>query len=408
MRSVPLDSEARSSSRVLGFFSGTLTFALLALVILGGSGYVLTRNFDVQGPLKTSVVVVIPKGEGTYDIAGRLERDGVIADRRLFMAQYLARTFGGSGTDRSIKAGDYEIRAGASVRDVLDSLMEGRAILYKITIPEGLTTLQIVERLRADQGLSGDITQIPAEGSLLPDTYKVGRGMPRQELIDRMRTDQKKFVAQVWAKRQSELPIKSPEQALVLASIVEKETGRGDERTKVAAVFVNRLRKNMRLQSDPTIIYGLVAGQGTLGRGITRADIDSKTSYNTYQIDGLPPGPICNPGRSAIEATLNPAATQDLYFVADGTGGHTFTTTLKDHNTAVATWRRIEREKAARLNPHVTSAPVDKQEQPASGEPTAATAPGATNRPPQVFKPSAAPKTKAAAEAAPAVTQKKP
>lgn len=408
MRSVPLDSEARSSSRVLGFFSGTLTFVLLALVILGGSGYVLTRNFDVQGPLKTSVVVVIPKGEGTYDIAGRLERDGVIADRRLFMAQYLARTFGGSGTDRSIKAGDYEIRAGASVRDVLDSLMEGRAILYKITIPEGLTTLQIVERLRADQGLSGDITQIPAEGSLLPDTYKVGRGMPRQELIDRMRTDQKKFVAQVWAKRQSELPIKSPEQALVLASIVEKETGRGDERTKVAAVFVNRLRKNMRLQSDPTIIYGLVAGQGTLGRGITRADIDSKTSYNTYQIDGLPPGPICNPGRSAIEATLNPAATQDLYFVADGTGGHTFTTTLKDHNTAVATWRRIEREKAARLNPHVTSAPVDKQEQLASGEPTAATAPGATNRPPQVFKPSAAPKTKAAAEAAPAVTQKKP
>lgn len=386
-----MDNEGKPPGRALRFFSGTLTFVLLALIIVGGSGYVLQRSFDVPGPLKSSVVVVIPRGEGTYEIAGRLEKDGVISDRRLFAAHYLVRTFGAG--DRSIKAGDYEIKARASIREVMDSLMEGRAILYKITVPEGLTTLQIVERLRADPGLSGDITDVPPEGSLLPDTYRVGRGMSRQELIDRMRADQKKFLTQLWSKRQADVPVKSPEQALVLASIIEKETGRSDERTKVAAVFVNRLRKNMRLQSDPTIIYGLVQGQGSLGRAITRADIESKTPYNTYQIDGLPPGPICNPGRSAIEATLNPAATQDLYFVADGTGGHTFTTNLKDHNTAVANWRRIEREKAARLNPHITSAPADK-DVPTMVEPTPA-APTAAARPPQVFKPPASPpKTK--------------
>jgi UPF0755 protein len=328
----------------LRFISGSLTFLLLVLVMSGGVAVVLRGSFDTPGPLEQTTVAVIPKGEGIYEIAGRLERDGIIADSRLFVAQYLAGRLYGSDK-AAIKAGEYEIKKGASLRQVMETLTEGRAILYKFSAPEGLTSLQIVERLRADPNLTGDIEHIPPEGSLLPDTYKYSRGMARQELLDRMQAEQQKLVAQLWAKRQPDLPIKTPEQAMVLASIVEKETGRPDERERVAAVFVNRLRKGMRLQSDPTIVYGIVGGQGPLGRAISKTDIATKTPYNTYQIDGLPPGPICNPGRASLEATLNPAKTSDLFFVADGTGGHTFTGTLQEHNAAVANWRRIERER---------------------------------------------------------------
>ena len=213
-----------------------------------------------------------------------------------------------------------------------------------------------IERLRADNNLTGEITQVPAEGTLLPETYRFSKGMARQELIDRMQAEHHKVLAALWEKRQEGLPVQTLEQALILASIIEKETGRSDERDRVAAVFVNRLRKPMRLQSDPTIVYGLVGGQGPLGRAITRPDIDSKTPYNTYQIDGLPPGPICNPGRSAIEATLNPAKTSDLFFVADGSGKHVFTTNLKDHNAAVQNWRKFERDQKAKQQG--TQAPV--------------------------------------------------
>lgn len=347
---IPIEREGRRPSGLVRFFNGTLTFLFLALVIAGALAVFLRSSFDAPGPLAATTVAVIPKGEGIYDIAGRLEKEGIISSSRLFVAQYMAaRLYGNlSGDKAAIKAGEYEIKKGASVRQVLDVLVEGRSILLKVTVPEGLTSLQIVERLRRDENLSGEITVVPPEGSLLPDTYKISRGMARQEIVDRMQAEHQKLVAALWAKRQADLPLKTPEQALVLASIVEKETGRSDEREKVAAVFVNRMRKGMRMQSDPTIIYGLVGGQGSLGRAIARADINSKTPYNTYQIDGLPPGPICNPGARSIEATLNPARTQDLYFVANGTGGHTFTTNLKDHNTAVAQWRRIEQERAAR------------------------------------------------------------
>ncbi len=231
---------------------------------------------------------------------------------------------------------------------MLETLAQGKAVLYRLTIPEGLTSQQVVARLRADENLSGDVTDVPPEGSLLPDTYRFSRGMARSDILERMQADQRRFVAAIWDKRQPGLPIQSIEQALILASIVEKETGRADERERVAAVFVNRLRRKMRLQSDPTIVYGIAGGQGTLGRPITRADIDTRTPYNTYQIDGLPPTPIANPGRATIQATLNPAKTQDLYFVADGNGGHTFTTTLKEHNEAVQVWRKVERDIRAR------------------------------------------------------------
>ncbi|MFN3869155.1 MAG: endolytic transglycosylase MltG, partial [Hyphomicrobiaceae bacterium] len=273
---------------------------------------------------------------------------------------YLRNLLSG-GRAAVLKAGEYEIRKAASMSAVHATLVEGKSILYKVTLPEGLTSAQIVERLMAEENLTGEIAEIPAEGSLLPDTYRFSRGMSRQELIERMQVEQRKFLAQMWEKRQPNLPVSTPEQALILASIVEKETGRADERHRVAGVFVNRLRKGMRLQSDPTIIYGIVGGKGSLGRPITRSDIDGKTAYNTYQISGLPPGPICNPGRPAIEATLDPAATNDLFFVADGSGGHAFSETLKEHNAAVANWRKVEKQarEEAREEQATTQAPAE-------------------------------------------------
>ena len=371
-------------SGFFGFLNGVLSFAFLMLALVAVLSLILRSNFDQPGPLGHTTVAVIPKGEGVYEIASRLEREGIVSDRRLFMAHYLAERMYSNYSDgkpTQLKAGEFEIRKQASLRQVLDTLSEGRAILYRITIPEGLTSAQIVERLKADPNLEGEIAQIPPEGTLLPDTFKFSRGMARQELIDRMRTEQQRLLTTLWDKRQKNLPLESPAQAMTLASIVEKETGRADERGKVAGVFVNRLRSRMRLQSDPTIVYGIIGGQGSLGRPITRGDIDTKTPYNTYQIDGLPPGPICNPGRSAIEATLDPAKTTDLYFVADGTGGHAFSASLKDHNSAVQTWRRLERDaKAKQGEQAVIPVPTPLQGgQPSSGAESQAT-PADTSR----------------------------
>jgi len=361
-RRVRIQREPGPVSGLLRFFNGVLSFAFLVLIIAGVVALALRANFEQPGPLAHATVAVIPKGEGVYEIASRLERDGIVADRRLFMANYLSeRLYSSAAEGKAIqlKAGEFEIRRFASLRQVLDTLIEGKTILYRITIPEGLTSTQIVERVRAEPNLQGEVQNLPPEGTLLPDTYKFSRGMARQELIDRMRSEQQRFLATLWEKRQKDLPLQTAEQAVVLASIVEKETGRADERDKVAGVFVNRLKARMRLQSDPTIVYGIAAGQGTLGRSITRADIDTKTPYNTYQIDGLPPTPICNPGRPALEATLNPAKTSDLFFVADGTGGHTFSPTLKDHNSAVQVWRRFEKEmKTKQAEPAAAASPA--------------------------------------------------
>ncbi|MGE0766876.1 MAG: endolytic transglycosylase MltG [Hyphomicrobiaceae bacterium] len=341
------ERKPRRMNGFLRFLDGSLSFAFLGFLLVAAVAIWLRQSFDEPGPLKETAAVVIPKGLGAIEIAERLEKSSVIADRRVFMLQYyVARLYGGSSGDRtSLKAGEYEFSQSASVRQVLDTIISGRGVLQKITVPEGLTSQQIADRLRAEPGLAGEITSVPPEGILLPDTYKFSRGASRQEILDRMRSEQGKLLMALWEARDRSLPLKSPEEALVLASIVEKETGRADERPRVAAVFINRLRKGMRLQSDPTIVYGIVGGQGPLGRPILRSEIDAKTPYNTYQIEGLPPGPICNPGRAAIEATLNPPATQDLYFVADGTGGHIFTSTLKDHNAAVQNWRKIEKSR---------------------------------------------------------------
>ncbi len=221
-------------------------------------------------------------------------------------------------------------------------MLEGKVVQHNITIPEGLTSEQIVQRLLEMNVLAGNIREIPREGSLLPETYRVTRGTTRELVIQRMQQAQRRVLQEAWDRRASDLPLRSPEELLVLASIVEKETGKPEERARVAAVFVNRLKQRMKLQSDPTIIYGLVGGKGTLGRPITRSEITQPTPYNTYTIEGLPPGPIANPGRASIEATASPARTRELFFVADGTGGHAFSENLEAHNRNVVKLRAME------------------------------------------------------------------
>ena len=342
--------EARQLSPTLRALNGLFTMCAVLLAVGGGTVMWFQSEVDRAGPLRAHKTVMVREREGSRDIAQRLETEGVVASHHVFIAHYVVRSlatwFGAKPLQ--LKAGEYQFEPGQSVREVAEEIGKGRSVLFSVTVPEGLTTWQIVEKLKADQGLTGDVTVVPPEGSLLPDTYKVPRGMARMAVLELMQAEARKFLDAAWKQRQADLPLKSPEEALILASIVEKETGRRDERERVAAVFVNRLRTGMRLQSDPTILYGLQLGQTQWGRPITRNDINSRTAHNTYQIAALPPTPICNPGRATILATLAPTSTKDLYFVADGNGGHVFSETLKDHNTAVGNWRKTEKDIRAR------------------------------------------------------------
>jgi len=243
-----------------------------------------------------------------------------------------------------LKPGEYNFQKNASLREVIATIVEGKVVQHSVTVPEGLTSEQIVARLSENDIFSGAVREIPREGTLLPETYKFPRGTTREQVIQRMQQAQKRLIAEIWEHRSADIPIKTPEQLVTLASIVEKETGKPDERSRVAAVFTNRLRQRIKLQSDPTIIYGLVGGKGTLGRPIKRSEIGQPSPYNTYVIEGLPPGPISNPGRASLEATANPARTRDLYFVADGTGGHAFTETYDQHQKNVARLRAMEKQ----------------------------------------------------------------
>jgi UPF0755 protein len=324
-----------------------LSLAVLAALAVAGAAAWLRHEIARPGPLATPAVVLVERGMGAEAIARRLVEAGAVANATLFMAGVTAdRLLGQGGT---LKAGEYEIPAGASVTQIVALLESGKGVVHKITIPEGLTSRQILERVAANDVLVDDPPAEIAEGALLPDTYVFQRGKTRAALIAQMRKAHDQLLDELWPKRAPDLPIATRDEAVILASIVEKETGVAAERPRVAAVFINRLRKGMRLQSDPTIIYGIVGGAGRLDRPITRADISRKTAWNTYQIDGLPPTPIANPGRASLEAVLNPPATDELYFVADGTGGHAFATTLADHNANVRKWRQIEaqREDAA-------------------------------------------------------------
>jgi UPF0755 protein len=264
-----------------------------------------------------------------------------------------------------LKSGEYQFPKRASLQDVVDTITEGKVVQHQFTVPEGQTSEQIVARLMESQILSGNIKEIPREGTLLPESYKFTRGTPREQVIQRMQQAQRRVLKEIWDRRMSDLPISTPEELVILASIVEKETGRPDERTRVAAVFVNRLRRKMKLQSDPTIIYGLVGGKGSLGHPITRSERDQPTAYNTYTIDGLPPGPIANPGRASLEAVANPARTRELYFVADGNGGHTFSDTYEQHQKGVARLRAYEQQQNAKPEPVVQPAAAVPEPPPA-------------------------------------------
>ena len=332
----------RPRGGMLSAFSGflTLLIALAGAVLFGIA--VLDREVTADGPLQADKVVLIPRNTGTSEIASILSREGVIKQPTLFEIYALLNRQRGT-----LKAGEFLFKSGASIQEAIDTLVQGKAILHSVTIPEGLTSEQIVARLADHEILTGDVTEMPAEGTLLPDTYKFERGMTRQQLVATMQAAHRQALNQIWQRRAQDVPVKTPQELVILASIVEKETGRADERTRVAGVFINRLQKRMKLQSDPTIVYGLVGGKGTLGRGILRSEIEQATPYNTYVIEGLPPSPIANPGRAALEAVANPSRTKDLYFVADGSGGHAFAETYEQHQRNVARWRQIEKNRAA-------------------------------------------------------------
>ena len=339
--------------------SAFFTFLIVVVVALGATLYVGRERFEARGPLAQDKVVNIPRGLGTKDISDLLVREGVIDQPYVFVGGVIALKARGD-----LKSGEYKFTAHASIADVVGTLIEGKVVQHAITIPEGLTSEQIIARLQENDALTGQIKEIPREGSLLPETYKFTRGMTREQIVQRMQSEDKRILQEVWAHRDPELPLKSPEELVTLASIVEKETGKPDERTRVAAVFVNRLKRKMRLQSDPTIIYGLVGGKGSLGHPILKNEKDQPTPYNTYIIDGLPPGPIGNPGRASLEAVATPARTKELYFVADGTGGHVFSENYEQHQKNVAKLRQIEQGAAAAADPAPALPPAQAEATP--------------------------------------------
>ncbi len=333
--------------------NAVFTILIVVAVVIGGTLMVGKRRFEQAGPLEQDKVVNIPRGIGVREISDLLQREGVIDQPWVFVGSAVVLK-----ARDGLKSGEYQFTKHASVRDVVDTIVEGKVVQHAVTVPEGLTSEQIVARLLENDALSGAIKEVPREGTLLPETYKFTRGTSRELIIQRMQQASSRILQEVWERRMPDLPVKTPEQLLTLASLVEKETGRPDERTRVAAVFVNRLKQKMRLQSDPTIIYGLTGGKGTLGRPILKSEIEQHTPYNTYVIEGLPPGPIANPGRASLEAAANPARTKEIYFVADGAGGHVFSDNYEQHQKNVARLRTIEQgQTSAGVAPPVDPTP---------------------------------------------------
>jgi UPF0755 protein len=373
-------------------------FNLLIVLMIGIAGLVFWGKsaFYKPGPLQEAIFIEIPRGGSVSALSDDLVKQGAIRSGTVMRlgSRYLEK-------NSQLKFGNYEIPASASISDILDIVTKGgrnsfryvarynvkiaspaelvlrersagedenkiltsyvvgdaipevyselkgalTPISYLVSVPEGATSWQIVEALNAADFLEGPALELPEEGSLAPDTVEVRAGALRSDILEKMAGAQSDILADAWAGRAADLPFKSPLEALILASIVEKETGIAGERNEVAGVFINRLNKGMKLQTDPTVIYGITDGKAPLGRGLRRSELSKKTAYNTYIISGLPPGPIANPGRKAIEAVMNPAKTDNLFFVADGTGGHVFSATLRGHNANVIKWRKIEAER---------------------------------------------------------------
>ncbi len=312
-----------------------LAVVLVLVVCAGAAGWWGYRAFEQPGPSNETVLVVIPAGVGVAGIAQRLQQAGVIERRFIFEvgARLLHR--------RSLRAGEYEIPAHASARAIAGLLASGKTYVRQLTVPEGLTTAEALEIVGTAEALSGQVTRPPGEGELLPETYNYSYGDKRDAVVARMADAMRRTLADVWEKRAPNLPFATPREALILASIVEKETGVAAERARVAGVFINRLRLGMRLESDPTVVYALTRGGEPLGRLLLRKDLEFDDPYNTYRYAGLPPGPIANPGRAALAAVLSPMATDELYFVADGQGGHRFARTYAEHLKNVARYRAL-------------------------------------------------------------------
>jgi UPF0755 protein len=322
-----------------------IAFLMLSSVIGGmwGKQWVEGR-YSGPGPTLTDQVIVVPRGDGAGAIARRLAAEGIIRSRLDLLIALRWRR------EPPLQAGEYALPAGISLKGVIDLLESGRTVVRRLTVPEGMTSREIVDLLRAEPALSGDVTDIPPDGSLLPETWYFSLGDSRIALMDRMRHAMSGSLAELWEQREPGLPLRSMTEAVILASIVEKETGIASERARVAGVFINRLRRGMRLQSDPTVIYALTRGQRELGRALTRADWKTESPFNTYFVGGLPPSAIANPGRAALAATIRPEKHDFLYFVADGTGGHAFSPDLEGHNRNVARWQKLNRETTAGQN----------------------------------------------------------
>ena len=327
----------RSGRGCLVTFLAAVVTVFVLIAVFGVGGWFA---LDGPGPLDARSTVILRKGAGVSEMGASLQRAHVIRSATLFkVAAEL------TGADRKLKAGEYDFRAHVSLGEVIHKMATGDVLRHFVTIPEGWTSAQAAAALRANAALSGDVTT-PPEGSLLPDTYEFTRGDSRSELIAKMRAARDSVLADLWPRRKASLPFQSPEQAVILASIVEKETGIASERLKVAGVFVNRLKKGMKLESDPTIVYGITKGE-VLGHGIRQSEMAAPTPYNTYVIIGLPPTPICNPGRAALAAVLNPDDTDALFFVANGKGGSNFAATQAQQDKNVAAWRQIEAQRKA-------------------------------------------------------------
>lgn len=323
---------------ILGIFS--FSFLIIVGVALGVT--VLIYLFQSDGPLIEDRSVMVERGSGVRDIAKMLEDEKIIISQYPFLVGAKLKNNG-----KPIQAGEYEIKARASIADILNKMQSGDVMQRFVTVPEGKTSYEIVQILNHAKSLTGDIESIPPEGSLLPETYAYSSTESRNDIISSMQDAMNRALSEAWDKRQENLPFNTSEEALILASIIEKETAVPSEYRKVAGVFINRLRKGMPLQTDPSVIYGITMGKhedkgkGPLGRRLLTKDLQKDTPYNTYTRNGLTPTPICNPGRAAIEAAVNPEEHEYIYFVADGTGGHAFAKTLAEHNANVAKWRRV-------------------------------------------------------------------
>jgi UPF0755 protein len=325
----------KTRSLAANMFTILIVLGIVVLALLGTA----RQRISAPGPSAEAIAIQVERDAKFPNVAKELEEKGAI--RQAFLFRLAARY---SGKDRELKYGDYEIPPRASMEEILELLSTGGNVHHFMTVPEGMSVAMAVERLVGEEKLTGQIVELPPEGSLFPDTWSFQRGEDRVAVIARMQEKMRRVLDEAWENRTPDTPLKSKEELLILASIIEKET-RPQEHGKVASVFINRLKRGMKLQTDPTVIYGLTKGQEVLGRGLRRSELNRETAYNTYIIDGLPPTPICNPGEASIRAAADPEETDFLYFVADGTGGHAFAATLEEHNRNVAEWRRIEQER---------------------------------------------------------------